>query len=261
MIPVALSIAGSDPSGGAGIQADLKTFHQFGVYGASAITLLTVQNTLRVSRVETMDPVLVAGQIAAVLEDLPPRAVKTGALGTAAIIEAVASFDFPCPLVVDPVMISKHGASLLDSDARKALRRLLLPRASLVTPNAEEAAEIAGVRVDNLDSMRIAARRIADLGAAAVLVKGGHISGDATDILYDGRDFFEFPAPRIVTRHTHGTGCSYSAAITAHLARGLDLVSSVRTAKAWISRAIETNPGLGAGQGPVNHWAIIDLPE
>jgi hydroxymethylpyrimidine/phosphomethylpyrimidine kinase len=261
MIPVALTIAGSDPSGGAGIQADLKTFHRFGVYGASAITLLTVQNTVRVSRVETMEPALVAGQIAAVLEDLPPRAAKTGALGTAAIIEAVAAFDFPCPLVVDPVMISKHGAPLIDRDARELMRRLLLPRASLVTPNAEEAAELAGVRVDDLDSMRAAARRIADLGAPAILVKGGHIAGDATDILYDGRDFFEFSAPRIVTRHTHGTGCSYSAAIAAHLARGLDLVSSVRTAKAWIARAIETNPGLGAGQGPVNHWAIIDLPE
>jgi hydroxymethylpyrimidine/phosphomethylpyrimidine kinase len=256
LTPVALTIAGSDPSGGAGIQADLKTFHQFGVYGASAITLLTVQNTVRVSRVETLDAALVAAQIAAVLEDLPPRAVKTGALGTAAIIEAVASFDFPCPLVVDPVMISKHGAPLLDGDARALMRRLLLPRASLVTPNAEEAAEMAGIPVYDPDSMRTAARRIADLGAPAVLVKGGHISGDATDILYDGHDFFEFSAPRIATRHTHGTGCSYSAAIAAHLARGLDLVSAVRTAKGWIARAIETNPGLGAGRGPVNHWAL-----
>src|SRR5581483_7953572 len=235
MLPVALTIAGSDPGGGAGIQADLKTFHQLGVYGTSAITLITVQNTVRVSRVETLDPALVAGQIRAVLEDLPPQAVKTGALGCAEIIEAVASIDFGCPLIVDPVMISKHGAPLIAPDARAVLRRLLVPRASLITPNAEEAADLAGIEVRDIETMREAARRIAGFGARAVLVKGGHVSGDATDILFAGSDFLELRAPRIETRHTHGTGCSYSAAITAGLARGYGLADSVRLAKCWIA--------------------------
>jgi hydroxymethylpyrimidine/phosphomethylpyrimidine kinase len=255
MVPVALTIAGSDPGGGAGIQADLKTFHQLGVYGTSAITLVTVQNTVRVSRVETLDPALVVEQIRAVLEDLPPQAVKTGALGEAEIIEAVASIGFGSPLVVDPVMISKHGAPLIAAEARAILRRLLVPRASLITPNAEEAAELAGIEVRDVATMREAARRIAGSGARAVLVKGGHVSSDATDILFDGSDFLELRAPRIETRHTHGTGCSYSAAITAWLARGHGLVDSVRFAKCWIAEAIATNPGLGAGHGPLNHWA------
>jgi hydroxymethylpyrimidine/phosphomethylpyrimidine kinase len=258
--PVALTIAGSDPSGGAGIQADLKTFHQFGVYGTSAITLLTVQNTVRVSRVELLDAALVIEQISAVLDDLPPDAIKTGALGAVQIIEAIASFEFSCPFVLDPVMISKHGAPLLNAEAGAALRRLLIPRATLVTPNAEEAAEIAGIPVANQAAMREAARRIADLGARAVLVKGGHVPGDATDLLLAGGDFLELEAPRTETRHTHGTGCTYSAAIAASLARGLDLEASVRHAKTFIAEAIATNPGLGAGHGPVNHWAKVPDP-
>jgi hydroxymethylpyrimidine/phosphomethylpyrimidine kinase len=260
MVPVALTIAGSDPGGGAGIQADLKTFHQLGVYGTSVITLVTVQNTVRVSRVELLDPALVTEQIRAVLEDLPPGAVKTGALGGAEIIEAVASIEFGCPLIVDPVMISKHRAPLVAAEARAVLRRLLVPRASLITPNAEEAADLAGIEIRDIETMREAARRIAGLGARAVLVKGGHVPpsailGDATDILFDGREFLELRAPRIETRHTHGTGCSYSAAITAWLARGWGLADSVRRAKCWIAEAIATNPGLGAGHGPLNHWA------
>ena len=173
MIPIALTIAGSDPSGGAGIQADLKTFHQLGVYGTAAITLITVQNTTRVSRVETLDPALVAEQITAVLEDLPPQAAKTGAMGTAAIIEAVGQRGMTLrrnvPLVVDPVMISKHGAPLMDADARTALRDLLIPNAALVTPNLPEAAELAECRVRTSDQMKEAAMRIAQLGARAVL--------------------------------------------------------------------------------------------
>src|SRR5580698_9533496 len=154
MIPVALTIAGSDPSGGAGIQADLKTFHQLRVFGTAAITLVTVQNTTRMSRIALLDPGLVAEQIDAVLEDLPPQAAKTGALGTAAIIESVAGCQISCPLVVDPVMIGKHGAPLMDLPAREALRRLLLPKAALVTPNLREAAELAGILVEDLDQMR-----------------------------------------------------------------------------------------------------------
>jgi hydroxymethylpyrimidine/phosphomethylpyrimidine kinase len=255
MIPIALTIAGSDPSGGAGIQADLKTFHQLRVFGTSAITLLTVQNTTRVSRVEMIDPALVAAQIDAVLEDLPPNAAKTGALGTSAIIEAVASRIPRCPLAVDPVMISPHGAALMDADARAALRDRLIPKASIVTPNLHEAAELSGLAVGNPLQMKEAAVRIARFGAHAVLVKGGHLEGGPVDVLYHAGIFTEFPASRIETAHTHGTGCTYSAAITAFLALGLDIPAAVSRAKKFIDEAIRTNPGLGHGSGPVNHWA------
>jgi hydroxymethylpyrimidine/phosphomethylpyrimidine kinase len=259
MIPIALTIAGSDPSGGAGIQADLKTFHQLKVFGTAAITLITVQNTTRVSRVETLDPALVAEQIAAVLEDLPPQAAKTGALGTAAIIEAVAGCAFKCPLVVDPVMIGKHGTTLMDSTARDALRTLLVSKAALVTPNLHEASELAGMPVEDLEQMREAAIRIARFGNLSVLIKGGHLKDDAVDLLYHEGEFTELRAARIDTRHTHGTGCTYSAAITAWLARGLPMVEAVSRAKRFIDEAIRTNPGLGSGSGPVNHWATADL--
>jgi hydroxymethylpyrimidine/phosphomethylpyrimidine kinase len=263
MIPIALTIAGSDPSGGAGLQADLKTFHQFGVYGEAVVTLITVQNTLRVSRVECLPADLVVEQIRAVLEDVRPQAAKTGALGNRAIVEAVAeaAAEFDFPLVVDPVLISKHGAPLLAEDARAALIERLIPRAALLTPNLHEAAALAGFPVRGPDQMRRAAEAIAKLGARAVLVKGGHLETGATDVLLaDGR-FYEFPAPRIATRHTHGTGCTYSAAIAACLARGLGLPDAVRAAKAFITEAIRTNPGLGGGAGPVNHHARVALPE
>ncbi|MFN7924047.1 MAG: bifunctional hydroxymethylpyrimidine kinase/phosphomethylpyrimidine kinase [Bryobacteraceae bacterium] len=259
MIPVALTIAGSDPSGGAGIQADLKTFHRFGVFGEAVVTLLTVQNTVRVSRVECMEPALVAEQIRAVIEDIPPGAAKTGALGNAAIIEAVAEAAraFAFPLVVDPVMLSKHGAPLIAADAVDTLRRKLLPHAALVTPNIPEAAALAGCEIEGLDSMRQAALRIRDLGVRAVLVKGGHGVGPATDVLFDGVEWLELPAARIETAHTHGTGCTYSAAITAGLAQGRALAEAVRRAKAFITAAIASNPGLGHGSGPVNHHAPV----
>jgi len=218
----ALTIAGSDPSGGAGIQADLKTFHQFGVYGMSVITLLTVQNTERVTSVDPLDPSYVVKQLDAVTQDIPPNAVKTGALGTAGIIEAVSDWAkrATAPLVVDPVMISKHGAALIADDARQALRRLLLPQAFLVTPNLHEAAALAAMEVADERSMEEAARRIAALGCQAVLVKGGHLSGDAADILFHQGRVERFTARRISSRHTHGTGCTYSAAITAGLEKG-----------------------------------------
>jgi hydroxymethylpyrimidine/phosphomethylpyrimidine kinase len=257
MPPIALTIAGSDPGGGAGIQADLKTFHQLGVYGTSAITLVTVQNTVRVSRVELLVASLVAEQIDAVLEDLPPSAIKTGALGSAEIVEAVASRAFKGPLVVDPVTISKHGYPLLNSAARDAMRTLLLPRAALVTPNLDEAAQLTGIAVDCPESMKEAARRIADLGPRAVLVKGGHLEGDALDILFAGGQFTDFRSPRIETGHTHGTGCTYSAAIAAFLAHGRGLEEAVGAAKAFITEAIRTAPGLGGGAGPLNHWVSL----
>ena len=255
ILPVALTIAGSDPSGGAGIQADLKTFHRFRVYGTSAITLITVQNSVGVSRVELLPADLVVQQIGAVCADFPPAAAKTGALGGIEIIEAIAAFHLPCPLVIDPVMISKHGAPLMAESARGALRNLLLPQATLVTPNLHEAAAITGMEVASVDAMRDAARRIADMGAKAVLVKGGHLEGDAIDILLSNGIFDEFRSARLPTRHTHGTGCTFSAAITALLARGLELRAAVAEAKAFITEAIRTAPGLGAGSGPVNHWA------
>ena len=260
MKPVALTIAGSDPSGGAGLQADLKTFHQFGVYGMSVVTLLTVQNTEDVSSVDPLDPAYVEKQLRAVASDIPPQAAKTGALGTAEIIETVARWAerLSCPLVVDPVMISKHGASLIAEEARQTLAQKLLPKAFLVTPNLPEASVLSGRVVDNPDGMRAAARTIADLGANAVLVKGGHLEGDALDVLYYEGRFEEFRAGRIDSNHTHGTGCTYSAAITAALAKGASLTEAVHSAKRFITRAIETAPGLGRGRGPVNHHAKVD---
>jgi hydroxymethylpyrimidine/phosphomethylpyrimidine kinase len=258
MVPVALTIAGSDPSGGAGIQADLKTFHQFGVYGQAVVTVLTVQNTVTVSRVECVEAAFVIEQIRAVISDIPPGAAKTGALGNREIVETVASTakEFAFPLVVDPVMLSKHGLPLMSEDAIEAVLTKLLPVAALITPNVPEAERLTGIRVSDLAGMREAARRMCDSGVKAVLVKGGHLAGDATDVLYDGRNLTEFPARRIDTRHTHGTGCTYSAAITAELARGSHLQEAVSRAKAFIAEAIRTNPGLGAGCGPVNHFAL-----
>ena len=260
MPPVALTVAGSDPSGGAGIQADLKTFHQFGVYGEAVVTLLTVQNSVRVSRVEVMPISLVLEQIEAVLEDIPPAAAKTGALGSAEMVRAVAraAAGFRFPLVVDPVMVSKHGLSLLPSAAAMAIGELLLPRAFLITPNVPEAEALTGMKILTLEDMRGAACRLRELGARAVLIKGGHLEGDATDLLFDGAQWHEFPAPRVATPHTHGTGCTYSAAITAGLAQGLALAGAVARAKRFIHQAILTNPGLGKGSGPVNHHARVE---
>ncbi|HEY2016848.1 MAG TPA: bifunctional hydroxymethylpyrimidine kinase/phosphomethylpyrimidine kinase [Bryobacteraceae bacterium] len=256
---IALTIAGSDPSGGAGVQADLKTFHQFGVYGEAVITLLTVQNSVRVSRVEVMPAALVLEQLAAVLEDIPPDAAKTGALGSVEVVRAVAraAADFRFPLVVDPVMISKHGSPLLPEEATRVIREELLPRAALVTPNVPEAEALSGITIGTLDDMRRAASRILEMGARAVLIKGGHLEGDAIDTLFDGREWHQFPAPRIETRHTHGTGCTYSAGITAGLACGIRPADAVARAKRFIHEAIETNPGLGQGCGPVNHHAAV----
>jgi hydroxymethylpyrimidine/phosphomethylpyrimidine kinase len=258
MPSVALTIAGSDPSGGAGLQADLKTFHRMGVYGEAVVTLVTVQNTRGVRRVEVLAPDLVVEQIDAAITDIPPQAAKTGALGNRAVVEAVAraAAAFSFPLVVDPVMIGKHGDPLLDRDARRAVADCLLPRAFLLTPNLPEAEALAGFPVRELDAMRRAAEKLASLGSANVLVKGGHLDGDAVDILYSpGTGFEEFRAPRIETRHTHGTGCTYSAAITAGLASGLSLSQAVARAKRFVTDSIRGSPGLGSGSGPVNHFA------
>ncbi len=268
-LKAALTIAGSDPSGGAGIQADLKTFHQYGVYGEAVLTLLTVQNTVAVERVEPVQADFVLAQLRAVIEDLPPNAAKTGALGTREIVELVAfeASSWTFPLVVDPVMISKHGGALMDADAQSALVRFLLPAAALLTPNLHEAEAITGRRVGRREELRDAAQAILDLGAGAVLLKGGHLdevegaAAESVDLLLTWKEALELPAPRIPTRHTHGTGCTYSAAITALLALGWELLPAVQEAKRWVHEAIRTNPGLGHGNGPVNHFAKTGVGE
>ena len=253
---VALTIAGSDPSGGAGIQADLKTFARCGAYGMSALTLLTVQNTVSVSDVRVLDPAFVTAQIEACVSDIPPHATKTGALGSAAVIAAVVAAVAKhalMPLVCDPVMVSKHGVPLLAQHAIDAFRTTLLPRATLVTPNLPEAALLTGRFVQTKDDMERAARTLVELGAKAALVKGGHwsIADDASDVLYDGAAIHWLPGARIDTKHTHGTGCTYSAAITARLALGDSLLAAVTEAKRYIAARIAAPPGVGHGHGPV----------
>ncbi len=312
---VALTIAGSDPSGGAGIQADLKTFHQHGVYGEAVITLLTVQNTQAVQAVHLLPTELVLAQLDAVVADIPPTAAKTGALGSAELIETLAGRldGYGFPVVVDPVMVSKHGHALIDEDAARTLRRCLLPRAWLVTPNRLEAAALAEMDVRSLADMERAAARIALTGARGVLVKGGalvkggtrvkgggHMQGGADvgergedgtpaagvepggaghasagaadgavagaaagqgeaaiDVLWWEGETHRFAAPRIDTTHLHGAGCVYSAAITALVARGELLLTAVQRAKAFVTAAIATSPGLGCGCGPLNLHAEL----
>lgn len=257
VIPIALTVAGSDPSGGAGIQADLKTFHQHRVYGMAVITLLTVQNTRGVQAVYRMKPSQVLRQLEAVLVDIPPQAAKTGALGDEGIIRAIAGCagKFRFPLVVDPVMVSKQGSPLLKKSAVCVFIKELLPHAALVTPNLCEAEFLSRIKVHDLDSMEKAARIIAGFGPQAVLVKGGHLKGEATDLFFQDGRVHLLKAARIKTRHTHGTGCTYSAAITAELANGKGFLAAVRSAKKFITQAIRTAPGLGRGMGSVNHFA------
>jgi hydroxymethylpyrimidine/phosphomethylpyrimidine kinase len=255
--PIVLTIAGSDSGGGAGIQADLKTFHAFGVFGTSAVTAVTAQNTLGVSTVHPVPPDIVLAQIAAVADDLPPSAVKTGMLANARLVEVVADAleqHSMGPYVLDPVMVSTSGHRLLDTDAEAAVARRLVPLAGLATPNLVEASVLAGLDIANPDDMRAAAERIIERGARAVLVKGGHLGGDeVVDILHDGSEIREWRHPRLDTPHTHGTGCTLSAAVAAGLALGRPLVDAVDTAIEFVARAIAGAPGLGSGQGPLNH--------
>ncbi len=257
MLPVALTIAGSDPSGGAGIQADLKTFHQHRVYGTSAVTLVTVQNTISVSRVEPLSADLVREQVMAVLSDIPPNAAKTGALGSVevAIVVAELAEHFEFPLVVDPVMISKHGTRLISPEAEAALRDKLVPEAYLVTPNIPEAELLCGMEIREEADMLRAAKRLVAKGCRAVLIKGGHLEGPPMDLLLDGDEVTRYPGVRVETKHTHGTGCTLSAAITANLALGATLEAAVERAKQFVEAAIRSAPGLGHGHGPLNHWA------
>jgi hydroxymethylpyrimidine/phosphomethylpyrimidine kinase len=263
-IPTALTIAGSDSGGGAGIQADLKTFLACRVHGMSAITAVTVQNSLGVSGFYELPPSAVAEQIESVVTDIGVGATKTGMLASAAIIEAVAatvSRLAVTPLVVDPVAASQHGDALLRPDALDALRSLILPLATLVTPNLGEVRLLTGIEVTDLASARDAALALHALGPAAVLVKGGHLpEGDAVDVLYDGSTFLELSAPRMSTMHTHGSGDTLAASICAALARGLALVDAVRAGKAYITGAVADAYPLGAGLGPVGHfWRVRPL--
>ena len=253
----ALTIAGSDSGGGAGIQADLKTFAAHGVYGTSAITAVTAQNTVGVTTWTAISTDLVTAQIEAVVSDIGAHAAKTGMLPNAAIVAAVAAAarDLALQLVVDPVMIAKSGDRLIDDDAVEALKSLLLRQAFVVTPNIPEAEALTGNRIDDAESRREAARRLVALGAANVVIKGGHLSSDdIVDLLYDGQRFTEFRTERVAGRSTHGTGCTFAAAMAAHLALGHRLEEAVPQAQAYIAGAIRNAPMLGRGHGPMDHF-------
>ncbi len=253
MIAKVLTIAGSDPSGGAGIQADLKTFSRLRVYGMAVITALTAQNTKGVAAIQNVDPGFVGKQLDMVLADLPPDAVKTGILANASIVEVVAAKFGEygiSKLVIDPVLASTSGAPLLDPGAIDSLRRTLMPFALLVTPNAREAEILAGREVRTIESMEEAARAIHGYGPKYVLVKGGHIEGDATDILFDGSRFLRFRSQRVAATDSHGTGCVLSAAIAAYLALGRDVVEAVQLGKQFVTEAIRNGLRIGSGRGP-----------
>jgi hydroxymethylpyrimidine/phosphomethylpyrimidine kinase len=254
---IALTIAGSDSGGGAGIQADLKTFQQFGVFGTSVIVALTAQNTLGVRAVEPVPESMVSAQLIALAEDLPPAALKTGMLAEAGLVRRVARAireNGWAPLVVDPVMVSSSGARLLTTEAEEVVREDLLPLAALVTPNLDEAAILTGRVVHDLPTMERAGATLLRFGAAAALVKGGHLTGDTiTDVLVTSSGVRHFTHPRIDTKSLHGTGCTLSAAITAGLALGRSLESAVADGLDFVHRAIAAAPELGAGHGPLNH--------
>ena len=257
----ALTIAGSDSGGGAGIQADLKTFAAHGVFGTSAVTAVTAQNTLGVTQFQALSADLVTAQIEAVVSDIGADAAKTGMLANAAIVEAVAAaveaLEIPW-LVVDPVMIAKSGDRLVDDEALGAMKTELLRRAFVVTPNIPEAETLAGIAIDGAESRREAAKRIHALGARNVIVKGGHAdSADIVDLLFDGQHFSEFRGERVPGSHTHGTGCTFAAAITAHLALGVTLAEAIPLAQQYVAGAIRSAPGLGKGHGPMDHfWSL-----
>ncbi len=260
-IPTAMTIAGSDSGGGAGIQADLKTFAAMGVYGTSAITAITAQNTLGVTAIHEVPTEVVTAQIQAILSDIGADAVKTGMLSSVAIIETVAQElkrHGVTRLVVDPVMVAKGGDRLLREDAVDALRTRLLPLAMVVTPNVPEAEVLTSLAIHTPEDAREAAKRIVAMGAGSAVVKGGHLSGGyAIDVFYDGKEFREFTGRRIQTKNTHGTGCTFASATAAGLAKGLPLVDAVSQAKEYVTRAIRSNLEIGAGHGPLNHFYML----
>jgi hydroxymethylpyrimidine/phosphomethylpyrimidine kinase len=252
----ALTIAGSDPTGGAGIQADVKTFAAFGLYGASAVTAITVQSTKGVDGIAPLSADLVTAQIEAIASDLEIAATKIGMLATSAIVEAVAAaieeLDLPL-VVVDPVLVSTSGARLLDDDGVAALCAGLIPLARAVTPNIPEAEALSGIRIASPADARKAARRIQEMGAAAVIITGGH-NADVVDLVLDGDTFSEFRTPRIDSRHTHGTGCTFASAVAAGLALGQSLADAAARAQQYVAGAIAHAPGIGHGRGPLDHF-------
>ncbi len=260
---VALTIAGSDSGGGAGIQADIKSIQANGVFAASVITAITAQNTRAVTAVFELPVDIIEKQIDAVFDDIRVDAVKTGMLSSVEIIEVVAGKLKQWsgrPLVVDPVMISKSGYALLQPEAVETLRHQLLPLATVVTPNAHEAAHLAGIQVRTVEEAKEAARRIHAMGPQNVLVKGGHLesNGQAVDVLYDGSTFHQFAGPFYDTPHTHGTGCTYASAIAANLARGFTLQEAVDRAKHYVGEAIRHGLQIGAGHGPTHHFYFME---
>ena len=257
MIKTALTIAGSDCSGGAGVQADLKTMSALGVFGMSVIVSVVAENTARVISIEDISPKVIADQIDAVFEDIPPDAVKVGMLSTPACMEAVASKlrEYrPAHVVIDPVMYAKNGSPLMQESSIDTLIKTVIPVATLLTPNIPEAEKISEMKITTPEDMREAAKKIYEMGAGAVLVKGGHYIGDARDILFDGREFHTYVEKRIDTKNTHGTGCTLSSAIASYLALGEPLPEAVGKAKAYVTGAIEHALPLGNGCGPTNHF-------
>lgn len=255
-----LSIAGSDCSGGAGVQADLKTFCAHGVFGMTVIASVVAENTFRVIEIQDIRPDMIEKQIDAVFEDIPPDAVKIGMLSCRAGMLAVAGKLLqwgPANVVVDPVMYAKNGCALMEADSIETLIAEVVPKACLITPNIPEAEKMAGMSIHSQEDMRTAARRIREMGCGAVLVKGGHSEGDATDILYDGESFHAFSAPRIQTKNTHGTGCTYSSAIASNLALGFPMEKAVERAKAYVTTAIAHGLELGRGNGPTHHFVEL----
>jgi hydroxymethylpyrimidine/phosphomethylpyrimidine kinase len=255
---VALTIAGSDSCGGAGIQADLKTFQAHGVYGMSAITAVTVQNTQKVYDIQEMRPQIVYDQITCLFDDVTIHAVKIGMTSNISLIKSIAAAlkkVSPTPIILDPVMISKSGYPLLKPEAQEALISLLFPLAEIVTPNIHEAEALIGGKITNVDEAKSAAREIVKLGAKKVVVKGGHLGADrATDVLFDGHEYQELRSHWIETRNTHGTGCTFSSAIAANIARGQDFFTAVGNAKTYITGAIEHSLTIGKGYGPTHHF-------
>lgn len=254
----ALTIAGSDSSGGAGIQADIKSMSANGVYAMSVITAITAQNTMGVFDIQDVSPEMIEKQIEVIFDDIKVDAVKIGMVSKIESIKAISRslrrIDNLPKIVLDPVMVSTSGYKLLSDDAKDTLIKELFPLATLITPNILEAEEILGIKIDNIDDMKEAATRLNELGSKAVLVKGGHLKGEATDLLYDGVEFTYFKQERINTKNTHGTGCTLSSAIAANLAKGMTMKEAVSIGKEYITKAIENSFELGKGAGPTNHF-------
>ncbi|ASK61523.1 bifunctional hydroxymethylpyrimidine kinase/phosphomethylpyrimidine kinase [Virgibacillus phasianinus] len=266
-IPSVLTIAGTDPTGGAGIQADLKAFQEREVYGMSVVTSVIAQNTLGVQGVEHLPTQFIEQQMESVLTDISPDVIKTGMVASAGMMEVIAETikRYSIRYVIDPVMIAKSGDHLMNADAKQTMIDQLIPLATVVTPNIPEAEVLLSESIHSLADAEDAARRIVhELGANAAVVKGGHhVEGDAIDVLYDGSAIHRFPTARIATKHTHGTGCTYSAVITAELAKGYSIYDSVHTAKKFITDAIRYSLQIGKGNGPTNHWGhrLQGIPE